>query len=182
YGPHFLCATFALLAVAWYLTYAPALRQSRTRPRGGDARAIKAVPAAPEACCSSHRATAAGQAGGSRFALHKINRVMLWAATLVILLFALFPDWGGVIFGDAAPAEVPDGEERVVLHIEGMTCVGCAAPLRQALRQVPGVTRVEVNYGRSEAVVTTRLESAVSSDALRRAVEEAGFRATAERK
>jgi copper chaperone CopZ len=182
YRPSFLSATFALLAVAWYLTYAPAPRRLWTRPRGGDAcRASKAVPAAPEDCCSTHRAPAAEQAGGGWFALREINRVMLWAATLVILLFALFPNWSGLIFGDDASAG-PDGQEQVVLHIEGMTCAGCAAPLRLALRQVPGVTRVEVNYGRSEAVVTTGPGSAVPSDALLRAVEEAGFRATVERR
>jgi copper chaperone CopZ len=185
YRPHFLCATFALLAVGWFLTYRPALLRAWARWPGQPAqgRGVEhagCCPTGPAAAsedyCAPHRDTVAGRAGSQRFNLRQVNQVMLWAATLVILLVALFPRWAGLFLGGDEPAaDLADGGDAIVLDVQGMTCEGCAAPVRQALRQVPGVARVEMNYVRSKATVRTRPGTNVRLEALIQAVEGAGF-------
>ena len=44
-------------------------------------------------------------------------------------------------------------EARVVLNIEGMDCVMCAAGLQNTLRAVPGVRRADVSFQDKQAVV-----------------------------
>lgn len=58
------------------------------------------------------------------------------------------------------------------LKIEGMTCGHCVRAVEQALRALPGVTRVEVelDHARVEA------DDAVARDALVRAIEEEDYR------
>jgi copper chaperone CopZ len=166
----FLCATFALLAVAWYLTYRPWGRRGHLV---GEMRAAE-PPSTGSDCCAPHPAPIGGQP--SRRFTRRLNEVMLWAATLLVLLFALFPSWSGLVFGDGGGPGPADGP-GLVLEIHGMTCDGCAATVRKALRRVPGVARVAVDYPRALAVVTAEPGSVVRSEALLRALEEAGFHA-----
>ena len=63
-------------------------------------------------------------------------------------------------------------EER--LRIEGMHCAACAHAVEEALRGVPGVTSASVNPVTEEAIV--QAASGVGLDALREAVERAGYR------
>jgi copper chaperone CopZ len=104
---------------------------------------------------------------------------MLWIATVVILLFALFPHWFGLIFGSSSTSSTTATADRdqhqIVLKVDGMTCEGCAATVQQSLRKVPGVTHVEVEYARSEAVVTADACRPLSPDSLIRAVRDAGY-------
>ncbi len=66
--------------------------------------------------------------------------------------------------------------QRIYLHIEGMTCDSCAVRVTRALKEVPGVSAVEVpswRFARAEVVVT----SDVPDEALAQAVEAIGYRA-----
>ena len=200
YRPYLLAATAALLGVAWCLTYRPALRRAWARLRGravtapvGDACCAGQPSPATEAraCCSTRPADAGeaccatrpqGAVGhpGRRFTLRRFNEMMLWAATLGVLLIALFPNWNGLIPGGDSPepsgAAGEDGGQRLVLEVRGMTCEGCAATVRQALSNVAGVARVQVDYARAEAVVKGKPGSAVRPEDVLRALEDAGFR------
>ena len=64
----------------------------------------------------------------------------------------------------------------IQLDISGMTCDSCAAHVRHALQQVPGVRSVEVSFTQSRARVT--LEAGTLPDTLIAAVTTLGFRAT----
>jgi copper chaperone CopZ len=190
YRPHFLCATFMLLAVAWYLTYRAALLGAWARLTGKPS-----PPAAVEACCATETPVAAthsccatpqtstvtGQPVRQRFSLRRFNQVMLWVATAIILLFALFPQWVGLILGSGGTAStettISDGQQQIVLKTDGMSCEGCAATVQQALLKVPGVTHADVNYSRSEAVVTMEKCCPVSPVSLIQAVRDAGYNA-----
>lgn len=59
---------------------------------------------------------------------------------------------------EAAPladVEAPRAEAKVVtLHVEGMTCGGCAISTRIVLERLPGVEKATVSYEKSRAVVT----------------------------
>ncbi len=65
----------------------------------------------------------------------------------------------------------------VRLKIEGMSCKNCAAHVREALSEVPGVDGpVEVSLERGEALVP----GGADPEALVAAVEEEGYLATVE--
>lgn len=65
---------------------------------------------------------------------------------------------------------------RVRLGIVGMTCANCSARVERALRRLPGVVTASVNLATEQASVTFE-PGKVDVDALRRAVEEAGYQA-----
>jgi copper chaperone CopZ len=61
------------------------------------------------------------------------------------------------------------------LRITGMTCNGCVKHVDQALREVPGVTAVEVSLPDATAKVVHEESAQIS--ALLAAVESAGYEA-----
>jgi copper chaperone len=62
--------------------------------------------------------------------------------------------------------------------VEGMHCQGCVKSVTGAVRQVPGVTRVDVSLERKAATVEFDAASA-SPAAIVAAIEGAGFESTA---
>jgi len=71
-----------------------------------------------------------------------------------------------------ADSNTIDGE--LTLQVEGMTCAGCAARVRQAIRSVPGVGDASVNLATATARVQLTSPS-VPTDALVKAVQAAGY-------
>ena len=68
------------------------------------------------------------------------------------------------------------GTATTQLGIKGMYCATCAAPVEEALRRMPGVLDASVNGATGQARLEY-LPGMVNLDALRRAVEEGGYRA-----
>jgi copper chaperone CopZ len=60
-----------------------------------------------------------------------------------------------------------------ILRIEGMTCGHCVAAVEQELRAVPGIAEVRVDLAAGTATV---VGDGFTDDALRAAVDEAGYR------
>ena len=52
-----------------------------------------------------------------------------------------------------------EGDHRVNLAIEGMTCSGCAGQVERALSAVPGVTLARVNLAAERAEVVSDVAS-----------------------
>ena len=75
---------------------------------------------------------------------------------------------------EAAGYGVP--REQLALDIEGMTCASCVGRVEKALSAVPGVLDASVNLANERAQVETM--GGVSMDALVRAVEKSGYRAS----
>ena len=65
--------------------------------------------------------------------------------------------------------------ERVVLHIDGMSCGHCLNAVNQALARVPGVQVEGVRIGRAEVSYDG---ARVTPELLQAAVADAGYRAT----
>jgi copper chaperone len=61
-----------------------------------------------------------------------------------------------------------------VLKIEGMTCGHCSMRVEKALKGVAGVSSVQVDLARKEAVIAGSAEES----ALARAITEAGYKVT----
>lgn len=58
--------------------------------------------------------------------------------------------------------------------VTGMTCGHCAASVREELSEIPGVQAVEVDV--ASGAVTIESDAPVEPDAIKSAVEEAGYR------
>lgn len=59
------------------------------------------------------------------------------------------------------------------ITVEGMSCGGCANSVRAELTHIPGVLGVDVDV--SSGTVTIASDSPVDDEAIRGAVEEAGY-------
>ena len=148
--PVFLGVTFALLALAWYLTY----RKPNAACEEGSACATKPVS--------------------------KWNKVVLWFATGVVLVTAAFPSLSSAILRGAqsnAPVAV-DHENIAVLKakIPSMDCAACALNIQSVLQKQSGVQQAQVSFDTKEAVVrydATKL----SPEKIIAAIDQTGFKA-----
>jgi copper chaperone CopZ len=148
--PVFLAVTFALLALAWYLTYRK-----------------------PKAACEEGSACATKPAA-------KWNKVVLWFATGLVLVTAAFPSLSSAILRGTqsnAPVVVTDGKSAVLkVKIPSMDCAACAVSIQKKLRRQPGVVTAQVSYDTKEAVVqydATKL----SPEKIIAAIDQTGFKA-----
>lgn len=118
--------------------------------------------------------------------LQQFNRIMLWAATVLVVAFVAFPEYVGLLIagqtGDepevAAESAAAKVEQTVTRSyaIDGMTCEGCTVHVVEALEKVPGVHRVNVSYEDKTAKVTLT-PGEVSDSAILQAVETTGYEA-----
>jgi len=64
--------------------------------------------------------------------------------------------------------------QQSVIHIKGMTCMGCVNSVKNVLKNQPGITAVDVTLEPAQA--TVQYDSAtVSLDRLKEAILDAGF-------
>lgn len=147
----FIGLAIALLAVGFFVMYRP----------GADAKA----------CC---------QAGNSR--LVRMNRAMLWVAAVFVGAMVLFPSYVSALMGTTVVASqdqaVSASSVTVIIPIEGMTCAGCEASVKQALSMVPGITVSDVSYQLARAVVTISNDNTLVREGLVKALSDAGFDTT----
>jgi copper chaperone CopZ len=178
YRPCFLTAAFLLLAFAWYLTYRPAIGRAWRRLSG------KEVQRPAEACCAEETSSAAASSCCPPASTRRLrfNQVMLWVATAVVIAFAFFPSYAGILLGDGSSQKVAETTAPIVtLRIEGMTCEACTAHIQKTLADVPGVQSASVDYGSGTARVAVDAKAPPPREALVKAVETAGYRVSAER-
>ncbi len=62
-----------------------------------------------------------------------------------------------------------------VFKIDGMTCVGRAAIVEKAVREVPGVLAVDVEYEHGQAIVGTGLRCPVPTEQIIQALRQVGY-------
>jgi copper chaperone CopZ len=193
YRPVFLLVTFGFLAAAFYVTYRP---RHATGRRAGDgqqpAHADGCAPpltqgdcCAPQTaardCCAPPTATAESccsspaKGGRGRINMMSLNKAMLWVVTALAVVFLLFPHYVGRLLGTTSDAVTAD-MQRTVVAIEGMDCEGCAPPIVLALRKLPGVLAVEVDYPAARAIVGTEQGRSVPRAEIQAALKSLGFR------
>jgi copper chaperone CopZ len=149
FRPLLLGATAALLGAGFYFTYA---RRTTCAPG--------------EACAATDRR------------MRRVNRVVLWLATVAAASFAAFPHYAGLL-ADTSGALTAESVElpRVELSLHGMTCEACAGHVVSALRDVPGVREAAVDYGSARATVALDPGGGTTLEELLRAVGRAGYEA-----
>ena len=74
----------------------------------------------------------------------------------------------------AAPISAFAATRTVTLNVPGMTCPVCPITVRKALREVPGVEKVDVRYAQREAIVTYD-DARTNVAALTKATADAGY-------
>lgn len=123
----FLGVTFALLALAWYLTYR---RQ--------------------KASCTDDSACATRPAC-------EWNKVGLWFATGFILIAAAFPTLSSTMLRatqtDGSQSVAGTNTAILKLKIPGMDCAACAVGIQVVLRNQPGMHSARVAFDIREAVM-----------------------------
>jgi len=161
YCPLFMVVTFGFLGAAFYFTYRP---KKAAASGGHDCCAPQAT--AGEDCCSP--------AGKRRFTMMTLNKAMLWVVTALAIAFLLFPNYVGAFLGGDGTT-VTENMNRAEFKVEGMTCEGCASIAEKAIRTVPGVQAVKVDYQTGKAVVGTEIRCPVPSDRIVAALKKAGY-------
>ncbi|GAB4108683.1 MAG: hypothetical protein Kow00105_16280 [Phycisphaeraceae bacterium] len=124
--PWFLVGAVVLWLIGFYLVY---LRQPTCQTG--------------QACCRSATPR-----------MFRFNRVILWGAAAVMLLFALFPYYSPAVIRvfDSGAADVvgsPAISNTYRYRIEGMTCPACAAGLETRIQRLSGVIQANVSYEKS---------------------------------
>ena len=170
YRPIFIVVTFGFLAAAFYFTYRPRLPTVSQAAAGGADDCCAKQPAAAEDCCATP--------GKRRFTMMAMNKVMLWVVTVLAVTFLFFPKYVGVLLGAGGRTVVTTNMNRAVFKVEGMTCEGCAATVEKAIRTIPGVLAVEVDYPSGRAVVGTEACCPVPRVEISKALEKAGYTGT----
>lgn len=107
--------------------------------------------------------------------LTRLNKGMLWLATILVAAFAFFPNYVGALVG-ARQSASGDGT-AIHLDVQGMTCEACALHIENELRSVPGVLAAEVSYDEHRATVTVDRTSPPGEAELLQAIERAGYKA-----
>lgn len=148
--PVFLGVTFALLALAWFLTYR------------------KPGTVCEEGSVCATRPTA------------RWNKAILWVATGVILMAVAFPSLSLAILRatqSSAPVAVADGNSGVLkVTIPSMDCAACATSIQAKLRKQTGVVTAQVNFDTKEAVVSYDPAKLLPQDIIA-AIDQTGFKA-----
>lgn len=163
YRPVFIVVTFGFLGAAFYFTYRP-----------------KKVAGSASSCCSTVVDSAEGccEPQGKRpFGVMALNKVMLWVVTVFAVAFLLFPTYVSSLLGTGRDGTITENMNTAVFKVDGMTCEGCASIAEEAIRNVPGVLAVEVNYETGRAVVGTEMCCPIPHDEIIEALGSAGYEA-----
>ena len=124
YRPYLLAGTALLLAGGFYFTY--------RKPRA----------AAGDACaCERPRST----------------RVGLWIATVIVVLVAAAPPLLARWANAHPPAAIGTADAnlaKAIIHVQGIDCEACAAPLRKVLTKVGGFHDLELDIPKQVISVT----------------------------
>lgn len=159
--PYFLGLTLGLLGLAFYVSYRK-----------------------PKAACADGAVCATGSSKAARW-----NKIMLWSLTFLVIVFAAFPYYAGVLssalarspghktIASASKAEAPRKLSTVVIQVQGMTCGACAGIVKASLEKVSGVQSAAVSFEKAEAQVEYN-SSQVAMEKLVEAINQTGYQAS----
>ena len=69
----------------------------------------------------------------------------------------------------------PDSAQQIIVRVDGASCPFCAFGLEKRLGHLEGVAQVRMEMKDGKAIVILKKGAKVSEQALRQAVDEAGF-------
>ncbi len=92
--------------------------------------------------------------------------------TLIIMGFLLLASGFPVL---AQETNSPDSAQQIIVRVDGASCPFCAFGLEKRLGHLEGVAQVRMEMKDGKAIVILKKGAKVSEQALRQAVDEAGF-------
>lgn len=108
----------------------------------------------------------------------KINKISLWAVTILVAGLLAFPYLIPVLFAGNNETVVLDSHTRVVvLDVPGMTCAACPVTIQKSLVSVDGVLEASVSFEERNAIVKYD-PTIVSTKDLLEATRNAGYEST----
>ena len=116
---------------------------------------------------------------------HKAMRGQRSAILTLLITTALVIGFAGLnisryVFGTVPPAaenQLPNGLSRVVVSVDGLSCVACEIPVRHALRRIDGVESAHVSAATKTATVDYE-PTKTNPEQLVAAINSTGYRAT----
>lgn len=99
--------------------------------------------------------------------------------TLLAVAFLFFPNYVSFFMagGTAQPAADNPLVRTTSFKVEGMSCEVCSTLVGKAIKDVPGILSVQVDYDEKRAVVTTEACCPAPTEAILQSLEKAGYRA-----
>ncbi len=94
---------------------------------------------------------------------------------LLIIMVIASPVPGTASHGLTQETSPDLSAQQIVIRVDGASCPFCAFGLEKRLGRIDGVAHVRIEMKAGEAIVTLKKGATVSEQALRQAVEEAGF-------
>ncbi len=91
---------------------------------------------------------------------------------LIIMGFLLLASGFPVL---AQETNSPDSAQQIIVRVDGASCPFCAFGLEKRLGHLEGVAQVRMEMKEGQAIVILKKGAKVSEQALRQAVDEAGF-------
>jgi mercuric ion transport protein len=107
--------------------------------------------------------------------------ITLFMATLLVLGFAGLNMTRYVFATAQTETELSNGLRRVVVSVEGLSCITCEIPVRHALRKIEGVKSVEVSAATKTATVEYE-PAKTNPEQLVAAINVTGYRASLPKK
>lgn len=86
---------------------------------------------------------------------------------------------GGLALLPAAYADdpLPRGQQRVVVPVEGMTCGGCVATIKIAVKKLNGIVKVDADHKKGTATVVYEQDK-IDVSQIVEAINKCGFKAS----
>jgi copper chaperone CopZ len=108
------------------------------------------------------------------------SKSFLGIVTVVAALLLAFPNYSHWFFSDAQPTQIQyvseADVEHVIFNVEGMTCAGCEASVKNELGKLDGIIESEVSYDSGTATISY-LRTKLTEKELQDAINKTGFTA-----
>ena len=82
------------------------------------------------------------------------NMVLRIFVGMAVVALAVFGAYAGSTAAEVEEQQLPEGQARVVISVEGMTCGGCCVPVEAAVKKLEGVVAAKADYDKGQATVT----------------------------
>ena len=108
------------------------------------------------------------------------SKSFLGIVTVVASLLLAFPNYSHWFFSDSQPTQIQyvseADVEHVIFNVEGMTCAGCEASVKNELGKLDGILESEVSYDSGTATISY-LKTKLTEKELQDAINKTGFTA-----
>lgn len=153
--------TFMLLGAAFYFSY--------LKPKSFKAK---------EDCCTSPIVGKADDCNlaqnTNKFRLKKMNRIMLWTITVIILIISFFPNFVGLLISNQNSLSGRKDLDTIAIELNGVNNIDDVKKLKEALSKLNNYVDFEIDINKDKLLVGFKKGSNVSITDLLTSIKNAG--------